>query len=347
MSQELKETWQKAKAPLLLHYTGSMFGLGCDARSEAGLAKISELKGRSINKGYIILLADSDELKKYDAEIDHRLAGLMRQYSPGALTVVISCGDSRIQHLSLQGKVAFRIPGDGELRKFLSSADIPLISTSINIAGEPPEIDYMRIIRNYKDWFDLALIPENELVAEGEPSTVVTEEAGKLVCLREGELPFAELEEDFYHPQVTFVCTGNICRSPLAEYYFRQQAEQHGLSWRSASAGSLVSGIPISENSRILLAEDGIDASGHLSTQVNQELMRRSRLVLTLAAHHKNSLLNSGWRTDHVFTLAEYVGKTHDVEDPYQQALEEYRIAYGQIKYYIDILVQKLLEDEK
>jgi protein-tyrosine-phosphatase len=41
------------------------------------------------------------------------------------------------------------------------------------------------------------------------------------------------------------------------------------------------------------------------------------------------------------------VGKTHDVEDPYQQALEEYRIAYGQIKYYIDILVQKLLEDEK
>ena len=342
MSPEVAGAWQKAYNPILLHYTGSMFGMGCDARDKAAIAKINDLKKRPQESGYIVLVTDFNKLLEYNAEMNSRLAGLMKQYSPGALTVVLPCSHPDLQHLLVKNKIAFRIPEAPLLREFLSQMKLPLISTSINIAGENSQINYMNILTYFKSWFDLAILPEDELIAEGEPSTVITLENDKLICLRQGKLDFYELEEDFYHPLITFVCTGNICRSPLAEYYFRQQVEKYGLGWRSASAGFLENGITISENSRIVLKQNGIESSGHKSEKLNHEIIRRSRLVLTMTRNHKQSLINTGWKSDHVFTLAEYAGKSGDIEDPYQGPLEEYQATYKQIKYYIDLLINKL-----
>jgi len=342
ISSDVVEAWQKADNPILFHYTGSMFGMGCDARDQAAIAKINALKKRPPDSGYIVLIADYHKLSEYNSEVDSRFAGLIRQYSPGALTVVLPCSHPDLQHLLVENKIAFRIPQAPLLREFLSQMNLPLISTSINIAGENPQINYMNILTYFKSWFELAILPEDELIAEGDPSTVITLEKDKLICLRQGQLDFYELEEDFYHPLITFVCTGNICRSPLAEYYFRQQVEKYGLGWRSASAGFLENGIPISENSRIVLQQNGIESAIHRSEKLNLEIVRRSRLMLTMTRNHKQNLINAGWKSDHVFTLAEYVGKSGDIEDPYQEPLEEYQATYKQIKYYIDLLINKL-----
>ncbi len=344
---EVKQEWEKINDPLLLHYTGSMFGIGCDARNQKAVDRINILKHRPANSGYIVLVPALEALKKYDVVMIKKIQGLISQYSPGALTVVLPCDHPRLKHLQLNGKIAFRIPEDELLRHFLSLTDIPLISTSINLAGKSPEWDYTRIITAYRDWFDLGIVPENELIAENVPSTVVTLDNDRLVCLREGQLEFSQLEQDFYHPLLTFVCTGNICRSPLAEYYFRQQAEKFNLNWRSTSAGFIESGIKISENSRILLERDDIDANAHVSTQLDKELIKRSRIILTMTANHKNNLVNTGWKSDHIFTLARFIGKQHDIEDPYQESLEVYQQAYQQIKYYIDLLIKKLLQEQQ
>ena len=347
MSPEVAETWKKTDNPILLHYTGSMFGMGCDARDQTAITKINDLKKRPPESGYIVLVADYHKLTEFNAEMNSRLAGLVKQYSPGALTIVLPCSHPDLQHLLFKDKIAFRIPQAPLIREFLKSLDIPLISTSINIAGENPQINYMNILTDFKSWFELAIIPEDELIAEGEPSTVITLENDKLVCLRDGQLDFKELEEDFYHPLISFVCTGNICRSPLAEYYFRQQVTKQGLGWRSASAGFLGNGIPISENSRIVLERDGIDSADHRSEKLNYEIIRRSRLVITMTRNHKQSLINTGWKSDHVFTLAEFAGKSGDIEDPYQESLEVYQATYKQIKYYIDLLINKLKSEQK
>jgi tRNA threonylcarbamoyl adenosine modification protein (Sua5/YciO/YrdC/YwlC family) len=346
ITNSLIADWKEMKDVLLLHYTGSMFGLGCDARNTEAIDRINHLKNRPLNNGYIVLLPDHTRFTKYNISMNAKLAGLIRQYSPGSLTIVLPCEHPKLSHLQIAGKIAFRIPQCRLIREFLSQIDIPLISTSINKAGSPPEIDFSRIITVYKDWFDLALVPENELIAEGEPSTIITLEDDRLQCLRQGELDFEQLEEDYFQPLITFVCTGNICRSPLAEYYLRQQLEKHNLNYRTASAGFLDSGIPISNNSRLLLESDGIDSQAHSSVQLNQEIINRSRLILTMTQNHKNNLINSGWKSDHVFTLAEYTGQKHDVKDPYKQALEVYNHSYQQIKYYIDILIEKLKQED-
>jgi protein-tyrosine-phosphatase len=224
---------------------------------------------------------------------------------------------------------------------------MPLISTSINIAGKKPEIDFRTIMNNYKECFDLALVPDDELIAEGEPSTVVTMVDGELICLREGKLGFGQLEEDFNKPQINFVCTANICRSPLAEYYFRQQAEKRGLDWHAISTGMLESGVEISENSRILLERDGIDASAHRSATINQEIVKRSRIVLTMTRQHRNTLINAGWDKGNIFTLGEYAGHNDDVKDPYKQELDVYEMTYRQIRFYIDLVIDKLKDEYK
>lgn len=347
MSKQVAEAWQQAENPILLHYTGSMFGMGCDARNQAAISRLNTLKQRPQSSGYIVLAADYRQLVEYQVQMTPKFAGLIRQYSPGSLTAVLPCTHPQLQHLLLNNKIAFRIPAAPLIRQFLKATGSPLISTSINVAGARPQTDYRYILAGYKTWFDLALLPENELVAPGEPSTVVTTEDDKLICLREGLLDFSELKEDFEHPLITFVCTGNICRSPLAEYYFRQQVELHGLPYRTASAGFMASDIKISENSRLVLQQDGINANAHLSETLNHEIVRRSRLVLTMTQYHKNSLINTGWRSDHVYTLAEYIGKNIDVEDPYQEPLEMYQQTYQQIKYFIDLLIAKLVQEQK
>jgi protein arginine phosphatase len=346
LSQETIDAWQQIENPILLHYTGSMFGMGCDARNQEAISRLNVLKQRPQGSGYIVLVANYRQLLEYQAEMNPKFAGLIRQYSPGALTAVLPCSHPQLQHLLVDGKIAFRIPAAPLLREFLKSANTPLISTSINIAGARPQTDYRYILAGYKSWFELALLPENELVAPGEPSTVVTTENDELLCLREGQLDFSILKEDYDHPLITFVCTGNICRSPLAEYYFRQQAKLHSLPFRTASAGFMTNGVKISENSRIVLEHDGINANAHLSETLNHETIRRSRLVLTMTQNHKNNLLNTGWKSDHIYSLAEYIGKEYDVEDPYQEPLEVYQQTYKQIKYYIDLLIARLAQEK-
>lgn len=341
---EMIEMWHKAEHPMLLHYTGSMFGIGCDARDTIAVQNLNQLKNRDSENSYIVLIDSVETLEAFHVQISSRFKGLIGQYSPGNITIVLPCDHPQFAHLKREGKVAFRIPEDADLRNFLRKAQLPLISTSINLRGEEPEIDFRNIITEYNSWFDLALVPEDELIAEGIPSTILTLESEKLVCLRKGSVPFEHLEKDYYQPLVNFVCTGNICRSPLAEYYFRQQAEARGLSWRVTSSGLLESGISISENSLILLENDGIDGSAHRSKQVSKEMIKRSRLVLTMTSKHKVALQNAGWDTGNIFTLGEYVGHVQDIKDPYQQSIEVYENAYTQIKFYVDLLIDKLRE---
>ncbi|MCF7919175.1 MAG: Sua5/YciO/YrdC/YwlC family protein [Candidatus Cloacimonetes bacterium] len=347
VKDELLSAWRQAEHPLLLHYTGSMFGIGCDARDISALERINQLKRRPPGTGYIVLLDSVIALDKYSVMLPAAMKGLLEQYSPGSLTVVLPCAAPELAHLQVAGKVAFRIPDEEDLLQLLFELKLPLISTSINMAGETPEIDFRNIMTTYNSWFDLALVPDDELIAEGEPSTVITLQDDKLVCLREGKLPFAQLEEDYYEPEVNFMCTGNICRSPLAEYYFRQQAERKGLKWRVISSGVLDTGVAISENSLLLLQREGIDASAHHSLRISQEIIKRNRLVLTMTRQHRNTLINAGWDKGNVFTLGEFVGHNEDISDPYRQSLEVYEQAYTQIKFYVDLLIDKLLEKYK
>ena len=99
-----------------------------------------------------------------------------------------------------------------------------------------------------------------------------------------GELPTLSSARHFL-----FVCTGNTCRSPLAEAIARREARTRGLEGLSfRSAGTHASeGAPASEGSAAVGREAGLDLSAHASTPLDRDLLDWADLVLCLSVSHR------------------------------------------------------------
>ena len=114
---------QIKKDTIFLHYTGSMFGIGCSVFSKEAIAKIDLLKNRKEKQGYIVLIPDIDWLKRFDIQISPELHRILQQYWAGELSIVLEVPDPRLKHISQNGKVAFRIPTDRLLRELIVKMD--------------------------------------------------------------------------------------------------------------------------------------------------------------------------------------------------------------------------------
>lgn len=144
--------------------------------------------------------------------------------------------------------------------------------------------------------------------------------------------------------KVLFVCAGNICRSPMAEYLLRHFAQQWGVPLQARSAGIAAStGAPATPEVLAVLQELGIDASAHRSQFIDWELLEWADVVLTMTVGQKEHLLALApelWGK--VFTLPEFVGADGEVLDPYDLTLASYRKVRDLLAELVAKLVKKL-----
>jgi protein-tyrosine phosphatase len=111
---------------------------------------------------------------------------------------------------------------------------------------------------------------------------------------------------------VLFVCTANVCRSPMAELMMRQELARYPdaaiASWRIASAGvDAKVGAPIHPYAAAALAEVGVEADGSTARQMTPELIGRSRLVLTATRWHRSVVVEeSPGAIRRVFTIRQF-----------------------------------------
>lgn len=86
--------------------------------------------------------------------------------------------------------------------------------------------------------------------------------------------------------RVLFICTGNICRSPMGEYLLRHRAERDDLPVLSLSAGLTLVDEPPPGHALTVLGNAGIDASGHRSRRLTPELVGATDLVIGMTGRH-------------------------------------------------------------
>lgn len=146
--------------------------------------------------------------------------------------------------------------------------------------------------------------------------------------------------------KVLFVCTANICRSPMAEALFNALAEDKGLGSRAQSAGvAALEGEPIAPNAREALEEIGVYPKHHSARQVNARMLEEADLVLTMSPRHVAELRRVFGDSFRARTLPEYAGGASSEEgipDPYGSTISAYRASVRQIFGYVDLLVDRL-----
>jgi protein-tyrosine phosphatase len=148
--------------------------------------------------------------------------------------------------------------------------------------------------------------------------------------------------------RILFVCTANICRSPMAAAMFNALAEERELAYRAESAGvAALTDEDIAPNARVALDEVGIYAEDHRARQVSDEMLDEADLVLAMGTAARGAALRRlvGGLRGKVCTLPQYAlaaSGEEGIPDPYGHTMTAYRASVRQILGCVEGLMERL-----
>lgn len=123
---------------------------------------------------------------------------------------------------------------------------------------------------------------------------------------------------------------GNICRSPAAEYLFRERMRSHSVELCSAGLVALV-GSPMDETVLQLLSESGVDGTSHRAHQLTPSVLLQADLVLGMEKRHVDAIVQLAPEArGKVYLLDKWLGE-RDVPDPYGQSRSVFERVYEMI----------------
>ena len=145
------------------------------------------------------------------------------------------------------------------------------------------------------------------------------------------------------------VCTGNMCRSPLAEAILRVEFERRGVEgFQVSSAGTGAwEGRAPSDGAMLVALEHGLDISEHRSRHLSRALVEKADIIFTMSRNHSGRAEKLGG-DGRVFLLGEYAGEKRskaEVADPYGEALDVYRATFDQLQSLIQVVAERMIRE--
>lgn len=158
---------------VILYPTDTIWGLGCDATSEAAVRRIYEIKHRADSKSLVLLACDMDMVAKHVKEIPSIAIDLV-EVNDRPMTIIYPEGQYLAPNvLAEDGSVGIRIPMNTFCVELVRKLRRPLVSTSANISGEPSPLKYSEIPEAIKSAVDYIVEPRLEKDSTGLASQII------------------------------------------------------------------------------------------------------------------------------------------------------------------------------
>lgn len=143
--------------------------------------------------------------------------------------------------------------------------------------------------------------------------------------------------------KIMFVCTGNTCRSPMAEFLFRKLIGDRDIEVSSAGL-SAIKNSKANEYAINVGKLYGLDLTKHKSTKINDSNIDEMDLILCAETFHKNQL-KKDYPYLKIYTIKEFAGEVNDIdlEDPYGGGLNAYLMCIKEIEKNLKIIINNKL----
>ena len=288
-----------ASGGIVVYPTDTLYGFGVNARNQIAMGNLYRIKGRNDDKPVSLMVKNTAQIEDLAGKLNLLEKNLCDLLFPGKVTLVLRVKkELSLPKLGHQKKIGFRIPDNKICSLLISEANTTITSTSVNLASG----DALNSAAEIKAVFDkqVDLILDAGTLAPSKGSTVLDLSTEPATVLREGDITIEQLEQKLgyklyrTYPDkyvITFVCSGNICRSPMAAGILRKMAERtiYRDSIEVNSAGTLnINNSPATLQAIDIADQEGINISKHKSQGINEDILRRANLIICMALdHHK------------------------------------------------------------
>jgi protein-tyrosine phosphatase len=336
-----------AEGRLVVFPTETVYGLAASALDPAATDRLAEVKGRAAGHPLALGVRSAEEAADYAPTISPLGMRLARRCWPGPVTLVLPSDhpDSLVRQLppAVQqavvpnGTVGLRVPAHPLILESMRLLPGPVVLSSANRSGQEDCTSGQQAAEVLGG--DVDLILDDGRSQFGQPSSVVHVQGDRLTMLREGVVPVSTLQR-LASFMILTVCTGNTCRSPMAELLTRKllaeelkcgidQLEDQGFIIMSAGISAMAGGRPAPEAVEVM-ASRGLDLRTHISQPLTERLVRHADLILTMTHGHRQAVVEQ-W--------PEAAGRTRllcsdgqDVADPIGCAIDAYRRCAEQLE---------------
>ncbi len=338
--------------------TDTLYNVAASCLHTATVPAIENLKKLNPVARPTVALRSVEEAVDYCPAMSPVARRLAKCLWPGPLGLVLDGRhpDSLVQRipeayrstlLDRDGRITLRSPAHDSIRHVmhLLAGPLVLIAAPVSESKQPTVAHSVQLA-------EVAIAIDDGPTHYQGPSTCVHVEENRCRIVSPGVLDQQALSA-MSQFVILLVCTGNTCRSPMAERLLQSKLEKKFHSFFrpgqvppvvSKSAGvSAMPGCEASPQAVAAMKSYGIDLSDHQSTQVHQRLLERADIVLTMTSNHRNAIL-SRWPN--------LASKTHplatdgsEIGDPFGGTVEMYRSCASQLDRFLDDWLDRIPQE--